>query len=187
MKLASIALAVVSLSAACLLGGTAPVAACTGVQPRMSDVRAAEYIVAGRLTSAAAGGNALIIEVQRTVKGDVPSVIHPTGIVTGVCGDGALGARSNTRVIFARHFAFFAKPVDAFWTFDEDGRLLVTSVRQWSGQTYTFDSVLASLQGLPPTDIGDQPAKPSVGPGALLTFLSALLAAWIVGGRRTPR
>lgn len=176
--------AVLSVTGACLIGAVSSASACVGVQPRLPDVRAADYIVAGTATSVAVGGVRMIIEVERTIRGSVPSVIHPTGIVVGVCGDGALGLRSGTRVIFARGFPFFSRQIDAYWSFDAKGDLIGSSVVTWNGQTYTYDSVIAALQGLPSTDSGEPGHQVPGSIAAASAFFLALAAAWLVVPRR---
>lgn len=152
----------------------------------MADVRAAEYIVAGTATSVAARGKAMIMEVDRTIKGGVPSTIHPTEIVTSFCGDGALGLRSGSRVIFARHFRFGAASVqlDAYWRFDAKGTLVATSVATFLHRAHTYKGILAELQGLPNTSTAQSPPVQAGIVNLVAGFLGVLALAWRFGPRR---
>ncbi len=156
--------------------------ACEATPPRLATVVArADYIVVATVAaSLEPTQRSMVLDVVRTLKGNVPSVLRLDGIVTSVCNDGADGSAGQT-VIFAHHFLHDHHRLDAFWYFQGSGALLDTNVLRFkTDPPATLASVQAAiLAQLPDTaTAGAAPSSPRGLPVALLGFVfAASLAA----------
>lgn len=163
--------------------------ACEAIAPRLATVvNRADYIVVATVAaSPEPTQRSMVLDVIRTLKGDVPSVLRLDGIVTSVCGDGADDSAGET-LIFAHHFLYDHQRLDAFWYFDRNGALLDTNVMRFkTDPPATLASVQAAiLSQLPDTATAPPlPSRPNETSSALLGIVfAAVLGAFAWHRRR---
>lgn len=166
--------------------------ACEAIAPRLATVvaRADSIVVATVAASPEPTQRSMVLDVIRTLKGHVPSVLRLDGIVTSVCGDGADGSAGES-VIVADHFLYDHRQLDAVWYFDGKGALLDTTVMRFKADPpATLASVQAAILAQPPdtaTALPVLPASSGTPSGLLGLVFAASLAAALAALRARTR